>query len=199
MNGTVSELDKSPTSVHDELNSTATTGQSSISNLDTTVDLQEVTLNSTVTEHTPKKKSKKRGDGSGTPKATKPKPKTFVKDEIVIECYITRNVKGKTKTGEDTWRTNTLVFKLDETPHRTKESFDELEDTINVRVCVTGSSSKNRKTTVLSVDDGSGVITTILELEIFEKIFLEQKVDSSSLFFKNSKGRGNKGFVRIFL
>ena len=91
-----------------------------------------------------------------TPKATKPKPKTFVKDEIVIECYITRNVKGKTKTGEDTWRTNTLVFKLDETPHRTKESFDELEDTINVRVCVTGSSSKNRKTTVLSVDDGSG-------------------------------------------
>jgi len=99
-----------------------------------------------------------------TAKATKPKPKTFVKDEIVIECYITRNVKGKTKTGEDTWRTNTLVFKLDETPHRTKESFDELEDTINVRVCVTGSSSKNRnktknnkhQTTVLSVDDGSG-------------------------------------------
>jgi len=157
LNGTVSELDKSPTSVQDELNSTATTGQSSISNLDTTVDLQEVTLNSTVTEHTPKKKSKKRGGGgSGTPKAAKPKPKSFVKDEIVIECYITRNVKGKTKTGEDTWRTNTLVFKLDETPHRTKESFDELEDTINVRVCVTGSSSKNRKTTVLSVDDGSG-------------------------------------------
>ena len=171
LNGTVSELDKSPTSVRDELNSTATTAQSSISNLDTTVDsLEVVTLNSTTAEHTPKKKSKKKSGGSGTPKAAKPKPKSFVKDEIVIECYITRNVKGKTKTGEDTWRTNTLVFKPDETPHRSKESFDELEDTINVRVCVTGSSSKNKKTTVLSVDDGSGVRTTILWLEIFEKI-----------------------------
>ena len=99
--------------------------------------------------------------------ALKPTPKQgalkssagFLKGDILIECYIRRVTQGKTKTGKDTWREKTLLFDLVETPMRTKESFDELEDTVYVRICVATSNTKNKKTVVVSVDDGSGLGT----------------------------------------
>ena len=87
---------------------------------------------------------------------------SFLKGDILIECYIRRVTQAKTRTGKDTWREKTLLFDLVETPMRTKESFDELEDTVYVRICVATSNTKNKKTVVVSVDDGSGLGTAAI-------------------------------------
>ena len=47
---------------------------------------------------------------------------SFVKGDILIECYIRRVTQVKTKTGKVSWREKTVRFDLVETPMRTKET-----------------------------------------------------------------------------
>ena len=106
------------------------------------------------------KPTPKQGALKSSPKKNEATPQSsFVKGDILIECYLRRVTQAKTKTGRVTWREKTLLFDLVETPMRTKESFDDLEDTVYVRICVATSNTKSKKTVVVSVDDGSGLGT----------------------------------------
>ena len=82
-------------------------------------------------------------------KTARPKPKTFEKGQIVVQCHI----KPPTSKG---YR---KVFKLNETSRRSKESFEETDEAVSARVCVVaGSSLKDKqagwKTGVVSVNAG---------------------------------------------
>ena len=65
------------------------------------------------------KTTPKQGALKSSPKKNEATPQSsFVKGDILIECYIRRVTQAKTRTGKDTWRDKTLLFYLVETPMR---------------------------------------------------------------------------------
>lgn len=108
------------------------------------------------------KKGKKKSSFDPYKKPKKPsnanKPKVFEKNDIVVEAYLKAEIKGP----NDTFKTKTTTFNLEEDTKRSKESFHEKDQLVSCRICVVCSRSGRKtskgsyRTSILSVDDLTG-------------------------------------------